>query len=68
MQSILAKLRAIARARTEPEDVEKLGDLEDSGEWKSNSSLRSYITKTWLPQDKVHLQIVLHIYFVMKTL
>ena len=55
-QTILAKLRAIARARTEPEYLEKLGELKENEEWKSNSSLRNYITKTWLPQHKVHCQ------------
>lgn len=53
-QRILAKLRAIARARTEQEYLEKLGELKKSEEWETNVSLRNYITKTWLPQHKVH--------------
>ena len=53
-QSVLAKLRAVARARTEKEYLEKLDHLKKSEEWKTNSNLRNYITKTWLPQHKVH--------------
>lgn len=49
-QSVLAKLRAVARARTEKEYLEKLDNLKDSEEWKTNSNLRNYMTKTWLPQ------------------
>jgi len=58
-QSVLAKLRAVARARTEKEYLEKLDNLKDSEEWKTNSNLRNYMTKTWLPQHKVHLQNIL---------
>lgn len=54
-QSVLAKLRAVARARTEEEYLEKLDDLKNSEEWKTNSNLSNYMTKTWLPQHKVHL-------------
>ena len=52
-QNVLAKLRAIARARTEQEYVEKLSSLKESDEWKSSSNFRNYISKTWLPQYKV---------------
>ena len=52
-QNVLAKLRAIARARTEQEYVEKVSILKESDEWKSSSNVRNYISKTWLPQHKV---------------
>ena len=51
--NVLAKLRSVARARTEREYMDKLGELKDSKEWKSSSNLQNYITKTWLPQYKV---------------
>ena len=53
-QSVLTKLRAVVRAGTEQEYLEKLDDLKKSEEWKANSNLRNYMTKTWLPQTKVH--------------
>ena len=53
-QKILAKLRAIARARTEKEYLVRVRDLQSSEEWRTNNSLSNYITKTWLPQHKVH--------------
>ena len=52
-QNVLAKLRAIARARTEQEYMEKVSSLKESDEWKSSSNFRNYIAKTWLPQHKV---------------
>ena len=51
--NVPAKLRSVARARTEKEYMDKLGELKDSKEWKSSSNLQKYITKTWLPQYKV---------------
>ena len=54
-QSVLVKLRAVARARTENEYLERLDYLKESEEWKANSNLRNYMTKTWLPQYKAHL-------------
>ena len=51
--NVLAKLRSVARARTEKEYMDKLGELKDSEEWKSSSNLQSCMTKTWLPQYKV---------------
>ena len=60
---VLAKLRAIARARTEQEYTEKLSELKDSEEWKSSTKFQNYITKTWLPQHKVSQEISLSIVF-----
>ena len=53
-QKVLAKLRAIAKARTEEEYRHRLSDLQDSEEWRTNTNLSNYITKTWLPQHKVY--------------
>ena len=50
-QNVLARLRAIARARTEQEYMEKVSSLKESDEWKSSSNFRNYITRTWLPQQ-----------------
>ncbi|XP_068739310.1 uncharacterized protein [Montipora capricornis] len=51
--NVLAKLRSVARARTEKEYMDKLEELKDSEEWKSSSNLQNYMTKTWLPQKWV---------------
>ena len=67
-QSVLAKLRAIARARTEQEYLDKLDHLKKSEEWRSNSNLRNYITKTWLPQHKVHNSLLSGISIVQSEL
>ena len=52
-QNVLTKRRAIARARTEQEYMEKVSSLKESDEWKASSNFRNYIAKTWLPQHKV---------------
>ena len=51
--NVVAKLRSVARARTEKEYMNKLGEPEDSEEWKTSSNLQNYIIKTWLPKHKV---------------
>ena len=55
-QIIFAKLRAIARSRTEQEYSEKVSELKDSRVWQSSTSFQNYISKTWLPQQKVPLK------------
>ena len=52
-QAILAKLRSIAKARTEVKFNEKVEDLKSTEEWKANQNLRNWIGNTWLPQYKV---------------
>ena len=52
-QNALAKLRVIARARTEQEYMEKVSSLKESDECMSSFNFRNYIAKTWLPQHKV---------------
>ena len=61
-KKVLAKLRAIAKARTEEEYRHRLSDLQDSEEWRTNTNLSNYITKTWLPQHKVYMHTYHHIF------
>ena len=62
---VLTKLQAIARARTEQENMEKLSEMKNSEEWKSSTKFQNYITKTWLPQHKVSQEISLTHYFLL---
>ena len=49
---ILAKLRLIARARTEADYEENVKNFKSSEEWKTNPKLRNWIGNTWLSQYK----------------
>lgn len=50
---VLARLRAIARARSEEEYESATEKLKSSAQWITSSALRNWIEKTWLPKYKV---------------
>ena len=58
---ILAKLQAIARARTEADYHEKVAILKTSEQWKVNTKLCNWIGNAWLPQHKVRNFMILPI-------
>ncbi|XP_031551338.1 uncharacterized protein LOC116288650 [Actinia tenebrosa] len=49
---LLAKLRAIARSRTEQECNVAVDNLKSTPEWKTSKNLKNWIENTWLRQKK----------------